>query len=208
MEKFTAEQVLALNLRAGLQNIKETIDYMVAEKMSKDDIKEMAFLMSNVYREQQEKLMKLVEKPRGFEVARGFEDKDVTLPERATMFSAGYDFRSLNEVTIKPHERATLETGVKSYMLDNEVLMLYPRSSLGIKKGITLANGVAVIDGDYYNNDKNDGHILICLHNFSDEEQKIEAGERIAQGVFHTFKTYGDIPSNIRTGGTGSTGRK
>ena len=208
MEKFTAEQVLALNMRAGLQSIKETIDYMVAEKMPKEDIKELALLMSSIYHEQQEKLARLVEKPRGFEVARGFEHKDVTLPERATMFSAGYDFRSLNEVTIAPRERATLETGVKAYMLDNEVLMLYPRSSLGIKKGVTLANGVAVIDGDYYNNAKNDGHILICLHNFSNEPQKIEAGERIAQGVFQIYKTLGDIPSDIRTGGTGSTGLK
>lgn len=208
MEKFTAEQVLALNLRAGLQNIKETIDYMVAKKMPREDVEGLAFFMSSVYREQRDKLSKLVERPRGFEVVRGFEDKNVQLPERATMFSAGYDFRSLDDVIIKPHERATVATGVKSFMLPDEVLLLFPRSSLGIKKGVTLANGVAVIDADYYNNAKNDGHIFICLHNFSNEEQKIETGERIAQGIFQTYRSCGDLPSNTRTGGTGSTGLK
>jgi len=208
MEKFTAEQVMALVLRAGLENIKETIDEMAKAKADKDHIAKVAFALDGQYKRLHDTLYDLLERPRGFKVAHGFEDKEVVLPERATAFSAGYDFRTLDGVTIKPHERATVNTGVKAYMLTDEVLYLFPRSSLGIKKGITLANGVAVIDGDYYNNPNNDGHILICLHNFSDKEQRIEAGERIAQGIFSKFGTCGDIPSKTRTGGTGSTGLK
>ncbi len=148
----------------------------------------------------------MVNNPRGFEVAKGFEDKDVTLPHRGTIESAGYDFHSLETVTVPANGVVVVDTGVKAYMPIGEVLKIYPRSSMGIKRGLVLANGTAVIDSDYYNNKGNDGHIMIALYNTGSEPQTVEAGERIAQGVFEPFFSCGDEPEEVRSGGIGSTG--
>jgi dUTP pyrophosphatase len=84
---------------------------------------------------------------------------------------------------------------------------VYPRSSLGIKKGLMMSNGVGVIDRDYYNNENNEGHIMVPLYNFKDEPVVVEKFERIAQGLFQTFlKTSNDHPvSQTRQGGFGSS---
>jgi len=73
----------------------------------------------------------------------------ILLPNRATKNSAGYDFYSPIDISIPPQTKMTVWTDIKSYMQDGEVLMLYVRSSIGIKKGLTLANGTGVIDADY-----------------------------------------------------------
>jgi dUTP pyrophosphatase len=88
----------------------------------------------------------------------------------------------------------------------DEVLMLYVRSSIGIKKGLVLANGTGIIDYDYYSNEDNDGNIGICLLNISDKEVTIEAGERIAQGIFlpYLISENGNSEEE-RKGGIGST---
>ena len=92
-------------------------------------------------------------------------------------------------------------------MNPDTVLLILPRSSIGIKKGIRLANTCAVIDSDYYDAD-NEGHILICLQNDSETDVIIKAGERIAQGIFLTYGiTKDDNTDHVRIGGIGSTGR-
>lgn len=144
--------------------------------------------------------------PRGFAAAKGFEDKGIILPYRATRFAAGYDFVSPVDITIGPHGSAVIHSGVKAWMQPDEVLKLYVRSSLGIKKGITQGNSVSVIDADYFGNPKNDGEIVICLRNLGGEPQSIRKGDRIAQGIFQKFLTCGDEPDNLREGGVGSTG--
>lgn len=142
---------------------------------------------------------------RKFEVAKGFEDKNIKLPLRATAHSAGYDFFSIDNVDIKPGEMILLHTGVKAYMQPNEFLQLVLRSSVGIKKKLMLINSVAIIDADYYNNQKNDGEILLPLLNVGHELQHIKKGERIVQGIFLQYLTCGDLPHEIRHGGVGST---
>ena len=151
--------------------------------------------------------MQFQDKDRGFEVARGFEGANVILPQRQTSRSAGYDFRALEGTIILPNGRAMFSTGVKAFMRPFEVLMIYSRSSLGIKRGLVVAQSVGVIDSDYYGNPDNDGHIVIALLNLSNTAQKIEKGERIAQGVFMRFLDCGDRPSEVRAGGIGSTGK-
>ena len=207
MEKFTAENIMHLLMIAGQRAIKKNIDSMAKTGLPKEKASEVAFVMMSDYGELTKEMHELVKCPRGFEVARGFEEKGVKLPERGTLLSAGYDIRALDDVKIEPKQTARIATGVKAFMQGDEVLMLYPRSSMGIKKHCNLANGVAVIDADYYNNKDNDGHIIVCLYNFGDSPVEIMAGDRIAQGVFHKYKTMGDIPSTFRTGGTGSTGK-
>lgn len=107
----------------------------------------------------------------------------------------------------KEQVKATLvKTGIRSYMQKGEVLKLYIRSSMAAKKGLALANGVAVVDSDYFYAD-NEGHIMVSLINLSALPVFIPAGTRIAQGVFETYLVaYGDNAQGVRTGGFGSTG--
>ena len=78
-------------------------------------------------------------------------------------------------------------TGVKAYMQPTEVLYLYDRSSNPRKKGLVLINSVGVIDGDYYGNPGNEGHIFAQMKNITDQEVVLEVGERVVQAVFASF---------------------
>lgn len=129
------------------------------------------------------------------------------LPVRADKGSAGYDFFSPVSVVIEPNEQVLIWTNVKAYMLEDEVLNLYVRSSIGIEKGLMLANTVGIIDASYYGNKKNDGNIGICLKNTSNNIVAIMAGDRVAQGVFCKYLVADDDnPLKLnRDGGMGSS---
>lgn len=146
--------------------------------------------------------------PRGFEVVSNpvFEVATI-LPTRADKGSAGYDFYSKVNVKISPNAKYMFATDVKAYMKEDEVLYIHVRSSMGINRGIVLANGTGVIDSTYYNNPNNEGNISICLVNTSKQPVHIKAGDRIAQGVFHKYLTVGDKPQGERIGGIGSSGK-
>jgi len=161
---------------------------------------------------------------RGFEVVKGFENKDINLPKRQTKNAAGYDFESAEPVTIEPIWKhlydlfkkkakgeeiddtilkpALVPTGVKSYMQPDEVLYLYNRSGNPLKKFLLLGNGAGVVDSDY------EGEIKFQFINFGFRAIKINKNERIGQGVFSTFlKADGDQAGGERgEGGFGSTG--
>lgn len=144
---------------------------------------------------------------RKFEIINKFIEKNPILPKRATEGSAGYDLASLEDVVIKPKEIKLIPTGLKVSMPKNEVLLVYPRSSLAFKKGLIMSNSVGVIDSDYYNNPNNEGHIMVPLLNISDQESRVEKGERIAQGIFTIFQKLEDEEETYqeRTGGFGSS---
>ena len=151
-----------------------------------------------------------MEKVRGFEVAKGFEDKGINLPIRKTKYSAGYDVEAAEDTIIpafKPGMKPTLiKTGIKSYMQENEYLMLANRSSNPGKKGLILANSVGIIDADYYGNLDNDGHIMFAFFNVKDEDIEIKKGDCIGQAIFMPFLIAdGDKAEGMRTGGFGST---
>ena len=151
-----------------------------------------------------------MEKVRGFEIAKGFEDKEINMPIRKTKYLAGYDIEAAEDCIVpafKPGQAPTLiKTGLKSYMADDEYLMLCNRSSNPKKKGLILANSVGIIDKDYYGNPDNDGHIMFAFFNFKDEDIEIKKGERIGQGMFQKYLvTDNDIAGGERTGGFGST---
>lgn len=157
--------------------------------------------MSNLFKE--DKTMS-----RGFEVVSKFEDKNVKLPERKTEKSAGYDFHAIQNVIIDPGKTHIFETGIKAYMMDDEVLEIYIRSSLAFKRGLMLLNCTAIIDSDFYGNTDNDGHILIGMKNISSQPVSVASGEAIAQGIFKKYLTIdGDNVKIKRTGGIGSTGK-
>ena len=143
---------------------------------------------------------------RGFKVAKGFESSNIILPRRQTKNSAGYDFYAASNITIKAHSIALIPTGVKAYMESDEVLKIYVRSSMPMKKGLTLANNVGIIDSDYYENPDNDGHIMIQVLNFTDSDVLIKKDERRAQGIFSKYLlTCDDTTNESRIGGFGST---
>ena len=149
---------------------------------------------------------------RGFEIAKGWEEKDIHLPKRSTAFSAGYDIEAAEDTVIPPFKDekvpTLVKTGIKAYMMDDEVLYLYNRSSNPKKKGLVLANSVGVIDKDYYGNVDNDGHIMVAFYNVKEEEVHIQKGEKIAQCIFQKYLTVdNDEATGERTGGFGSTSK-
>ncbi len=153
-----------------------------------------------------------MEKVRGFEIAKGFENKGIKLPVRKTKFSAGYDVEAAEDCIVpafKPGQKPTLiKTGIKAYMQDDEVLMIYNRSSNPKKKGLILSNSVGVIDKDYYGNPDNDGHIMYAFYNIKDEDIEIKKGEAIGQAIFQKYLvTDDDVAEGERIGGFGSTNK-
>lgn len=146
-------------------------------------------------------------KIRGFELVSQYEGMDL-LPKRETAHAAGYDLKVAQDMTIEPGAIALVPTGVKAYMQPGEVLYLYDRSSNPRKKGLVLINSVGVIDGDYYGNPNNEGHIYAQMQNITQEPVSLKVGERIVQGVFAPFLIAdGDEAEGVRTGGFGSTGQ-
>ena len=153
-----------------------------------------------------------MERTRGFEIAKGFENEGINLPERKTRCSAGYDIESAEDCVIpafKPGIKPTLiKTGIKAYMQDNEYLMLCNRSSNPKKKGLILSNSVGIVDADYYGNVDNDGAIMFAFYNVFAEDVEIKKGDIIGQAIFQKYEIVeGDNAEGERAGGFGSTNK-
>lgn len=151
-----------------------------------------------------------MEKLRGFEIAKGFENSGINLPVRKTAKSAAYDIEAAEDVVIPSYKRGDnptlIKTGLKAYMQEDEVLLLFTRSSSFKKKGLMLSNNVGVIDGDYYGNIDNDGHIMFSVINLKEEDIEIKKGEAIGQAMFQKYlKVDDDNAEGKRVGGFGST---
>ena len=130
------------------------------------------------------------------------EDKDLydsyKLPSRNSKKAAGYDFYLIEDIEMKPGDIIKIPTGVKSYFEDDEVLMLFVRSSTGFKYNIRMVNQVGIIDADYYNNRDNEGHMFIKLQNEGNQTVKFKAGDYLVQGVFLKYLTTdSDIENGI-----------
>ena len=131
----------------------------------------------------------------------------IPLPARATAGSAGYDFICPADITLQPGEAVTIPTGIRCEMQPGWVLMVFPRSGLGFKHQVRLANTVGVIDSDYFHA-ANEGHIMVRIVNGGDHAVIIAKGERFCQGVFlpHGLAEEDEVLAD-REGGFGSTGR-
>lgn len=135
-------------------------------------------------------------------------------PAAATEGSAGFDLRADLEgsVTIEPGQRALIGSGIAVEPLRGGVAgFVYSRSGLGAVKGLTVAQGVGVIDPDYR------GEIKVALLNTSGESHTVRRGDRIAQLIFQpyfraAFRPLGDGEELGETrrgaGGFGHTGNK
>jgi deoxyuridine 5''-triphosphate nucleotidohydrolase (dut) len=126
----------------------------------------------------------------------------VELPARATKGSAGYDIRVTEGGIVPPGKTVVFSTGLTVTMEPDEVLLIYPRSSIGIKRHLMLSNTTGVIDSDYTE------EIHMALTNFGERTQIINSSERVAQGIFTKYLVAtDDNTTDERTGGIGSTGR-
>ncbi len=148
-------------------------------------------------------------KTRGFEIAAGYEDKEIRLPRRKTARSAGYDIEAAAACELLPHQVTLIPTGLKAYMQPDEYLGIHVRSGFSIKQQISCINSQGIIDADYYGNADNDGHIMVALVNHSDVPVVVTKGMRVAQGIFYHYLTADGDAAGAgaqRCGGFGSTG--
>ena len=200
-----------------------------------------------------------------FEKVSRFVDSDISMPNRKTAQSAGYDFvvaedtvvpayqnhnrslmmdliktflhqsisndklaideseamalaRSLEsapktldeiaQITKRTKAKPTLvSTGMKCKLDPDTYLELSVRSSSPLKYWLILANGVGIIDADYYNNPDNEGEIFFQMINLSPYDIVLKKGDAIGQGIIkHYLTTEDDVATGSRTGGFGSTG--
>lgn len=137
--------------------------------------------------------------------------EDVIIPKRSTKYSAGYDFISPLDFTLKEGETITIPTGIKVELDKDKFLALVPRSGLGFKYRCQLDNTIGIIDSDYYNNAKNEGHIFVRITNDSKNGKvmTVEKGKAFCQGIILKYYTVeDDTADGIREGGMGSTDNK
>ena len=136
--------------------------------------------------------------------------KTVPVPAYQSEFSAGADLQACIDgpVTIAPHERALIPSGIAIEPSDNGVgAFIFARSGLASKKGVCLANSVGVVDADYR------GEIKVALLNTSNEPYTVQPFERIAQLVIMPiiqadFEEADELADTERgSGGFGSTGK-
>ena len=112
-------------------------------------------------------------------------------------------------LTGKHKNRPTLvSTGMKCKLDPGTYLELSVRSSTPLKHWIVLANGVGIIDADYYNNPDNEGEIFLQLINLSPYNILLKKGEKIGQGIIKQYlTTEDDAATGDRLGGFGSTSK-
>lgn len=168
-------------------------------------------------------------KTRGFEICKGYEDKDLKLPKRSTKKSVGYDFFAPEDIVVPSMWKSVLQnarilltnkketteilptaisTGIKAYFQDDEVMILANRSSNPKKLGLVMANSIGIFECDYYNNPTNDGNIIFQYYNFFPNDITIKKGEKLGQAYFQKFLIAdNDNAEGLRIGGIGSTGK-
>lgn len=169
-----------------------------------------------------------------FEVVSRFKGLNINMPKRATANSAGYDLYVAEDVIIpslfakyesgitglgiqnleetasiiKSHRMkpVLVSTGVKCKLDPGTYLEVSVRSSTPLKYLLLLANGVGIIDADYYGNPDNDGEIFLQLINLGPNPVILRKGDRIGQGIIKPYlTTEDDVAAGERLGGFGST---
>lgn len=136
-------------------------------------------------------------------------DERAMLPMYGSEFAAGADLYAVTDgdVAFLPGETKLIHTGLALEVPEGYAGLIYARSGLATKRGLAPANKVGVVDADYR------GEVMVALHNHSDKEQVIGAGERIAQLVIAPFLKAeffetDELDETLRgAGGFGSTGK-
>src|SRR5437868_7008468 len=101
-------------------------------------------------------------------------DPSVALPKYHTSESAGFDIAANADVTVPPGQTFKIPTGLVIEAPKGHFLLIAARSSLPLKKGLAMANGIGVVDPDYAGpNDE----VHIIVHNFTTQDVVVKKGE-------------------------------
>lgn len=133
-------------------------------------------------------------------------NKDVELPKYQTKGSVAFDIASSEDLTLRTKQWKLVSTGLVIKTPPGHMLLIVPRSSLFMKKGLALVNTVGIIDQDYSGQQD---EIKLALINLGENEVKVVKGERLAQGIFVKIeKAEWEEVKNMgkSRGGFGSTG--
>ena len=135
--------------------------------------------MKKFYKVKQEELLKYSDL---------FKEDDVILPKRQTVGSCGYDFYMPYDYVLKANSNGKVYSGIKIELGFDEFLMLCIRSSLAIKKGITLTNQVGIIDSDYFNNIDNRHEYEKVIYEAYITNGKFKLGKRQLNKAYKIYK--------------------
>lgn len=224
MEKLHKIKISETDKIAKITDVKNITDFSNKSKIFFSKVPFTSFKkdFENLYGEQDPAFLSVV------------YDK-IELPKRSTKYSAGYDISVPFSFSIKKGRSIVIPTGIRCKMDDKIVMLLFPRSGMGFKNRLGLANTIGVVDADYYNAD-NYGHIMVKLVYNGDKYTEslflnssttskttskknkkfkriltIDANQAFAQAVFTPYfydrkESIEDI--DIRKGGFGSTDSK
>ena len=137
------------------------------------------------------------------------EETVLRLPTKGSKYAAGYDFINPTGVWVNRTGVTYVKTGVKAKFPNDVALLLLNRSSNPKKKGLFLANGIGLVDADYYNNADNEGEICFAFMTTGEEAVWIGPGEKLGQGMFIKYQDITNLNTDEvseRSGGFGSTG--
>ena len=134
-------------------------------------------------------------------------DSTVPLPAYGNEDAAGFDLAASHDLTIGPRAIALIRTGLVIEVPAGHFLAIFARSSMPLKRGLIVANGVGVVDPDYCGPTD---EVLIQVMNVTDKDVEVKRGDRLAQGIVLpaprvTWNEVSEIRSGVR-GGFGSTG--
>ena len=134
----------------------------------------------------------------------------VAMKELAIKHDEGLTLDEIAALTKKTKAKPTLvSTGMKCKLDPGTYLELSVRSSCPLKYWLVMANGVGIIDADYYNNPDNEGEIFFQMINLSPFAIKLQKGDAIGQGIIKPYLvTEDDAATGSRVGGFGSTGTR
>jgi dUTP pyrophosphatase len=134
-------------------------------------------------------------------------DHDLPLPRHETPGSVGFDLICREAATVPPREIRLIPANVVVEVPPGYMLMVAARSSLPLKRGLMVSNGVGVIDQDYHGPED---EVRVQVYNFTDEPVAVDRGDRLAQGILVRvaqvdWQEVEEMKRETR-GGFGSTG--
>lgn len=145
-----------------------------------------------------------------FEKVERVKNLEFDLPMKATKYAAGYDFINPEDVWVTGTGVTYVKTGIKAKFPNHMALLLLNRSSNPKKKELFLANGIGLVDADYYNNEDNEGEIAFAFMTTNGTGVFIPKGEKLGQGMFINYYDISSLDKNEiseRKGGFGSTSK-
>jgi dUTP pyrophosphatase len=133
-------------------------------------------------------------------------DKDIPLPEYKTPGAAAMDCSVRDDVVIAPKSIGYAHLNFALKPPAGHFVAMAARSSLH-KRGLIMANGLAIFDEDYCGDED---EYKVIFYNFTDEPVTVSRGDRVTQIIVLPYDkvSWNEVTSlgNPSRGGIGSTG--